>query len=125
VTSVSVHPRIPHRPSHSASTNFRPRIHPSPIRRHAPTGSPLPQALDFVARRDSHGYDVLGGLSKRYVEERREPAARLDLSIGPVGVVGAGLLRVQAVVPRVDAPGRVFLVTPAKVYEEHTVELFH
>jgi hypothetical protein len=32
------------------------------------------------------------------------------------------LLRVQTVVPRVDAPGRVLLVTPGKIDEEHAVE---
>ena len=37
-------------------------VHARPIRRQAPTRSPLPQALDRVDRSDSHGDDVLGGV---------------------------------------------------------------
>jgi len=88
------------------------RIDPRPIRRQAPTGGPLAKALDLVARSDSHGYDILRSLNQRHVQERRQPAARLDLGSGPVGVVWAGLFHVQPVVPRVDAPDRVLLVTP-------------
>jgi hypothetical protein len=90
-----------------------------------PTGtdrSPLPESLDLVARSDSHGHDVLCRLNERDGQERCQPAARLDPSAGPVGVVGAGLLRVEPVVPRVDAqiasfwsrPGRSTKNTPSK-----------
>jgi sulfatase modifying factor 1 len=55
---------------------------------------------------------VLGGLNERHVQQRCQPAARLDLGAGPVGVVGPGLLRVEPVDVLVDAPDRVHLVTP-------------
>ena len=51
------------------ATNLRPRIHPRPIRRQAPTGGPLAQALDLVARGQSHRHDVLRGLNERHVQE--------------------------------------------------------
>ena len=39
----SIHPRLPHHPPHPTATHsFRPRIHTRPVRRQAPTGSPLP-----------------------------------------------------------------------------------
>ena len=41
----------------SGLSSFLPRIHARPILRHTSTGSPLPQALDLFARRDSHRYD--------------------------------------------------------------------
>ena len=89
----SIHLRFPHHPPHpSATAAFRPRIHPRPIRRQTPTRSPLTQPFDLVARSDSHRYDVLRGLNERHVQERRQPAARLDLGAGPVGVVRLGLL---------------------------------
>jgi len=49
----------------------------------------MPQALNLVARCDSHGHDVLGGLDQRHFEQGLEPAARLDLGTGPLGVVRA------------------------------------
>ena len=78
----SIHSRLPHHPSPSPSTNLRPRVDARPIRRQAPTGGPLPQALDLVARSDSHRDDVLGGLNERHIEQGREPTARLDLGTG-------------------------------------------
>jgi len=77
----------PHHFPHPTATCFRPRVNPRPIRRQAPTGGPLAESLDLVPRSDSHGYYVLGGLNERHVQERRQPAARLDLSPGPVGVI--------------------------------------
>ncbi len=49
----------------------------------------MPQALNLVARGHGDGDDVLGGLSERHVEQGLEPAARLDLGTGPLGVVRA------------------------------------
>jgi len=82
-------PRLPHDSPHAPSTDFRPRVHARPIRRQAPTGSPLPQALDFVARSDGYRRDVLGGLNERHIEQAGQPTAVLDLGAGPVGVVRA------------------------------------
>jgi hypothetical protein len=118
----SVHPRLPHHPPRPDPSLLRPRIHPRPVRRQAPTRGPLPESLDLVARSDGHRDDVLRGLNERHVQERRQPAARLDLGTGPVGVVRPGLLRVQPVGLRVDAPDCVLLVTPGKVDKEHAVE---
>ena len=101
---------------------FRPRIHACPIRRQAPAGRPLPERLNLVPRSDSHGHDVLGGLNERHVEQGREPTARLDLSPGPLGVIGPGLPGIEAVVQLVDAPDPVLLFTARQVHEEHTVE---
>jgi hypothetical protein len=67
-------------------------------------------------------HDVLRSLKERHVRKTRQPAAGFDLGAGPVGVIRPSLLRVQPVMPRVDAPGRVFLVTPRQVHEEHAVE---
>jgi len=66
-------------------------MHACPIRRRAPAGSPLPQLVDFVARSESHGYDILRRLDQRHAEQGREPPAGLDLGAGAVGVVGPGL----------------------------------
>jgi hypothetical protein len=114
----SVFPRAASiRPHHSpppSSNCFRSRIHPSLIRRQAPTRGPLEQPLDLVARSASHGDDVLRDLNEGYVQQRSQPAARLDLGAGPVGVIRPGLLRAQPVVPRVDGPDRVLLVTPRR-----------
>jgi hypothetical protein len=87
------------------------RIYARPIRRQATPRGPLAQPFDLVARGHSHGHDVLRGLNERHVQKTRQPAARLDLGPGPVGVVRPGLLRVQAVVLRVDAPDSVLLLT--------------
>jgi hypothetical protein len=58
----SIHSRLPqHSPHPTATASLRPRIHARPIRRQAPTGGPLAQPFDHVARSDSHGYDVLRG----------------------------------------------------------------
>ena len=119
----SIHPRLPHHPPPFPSTDFRSRVHACPVRREAPTRRPLPQALDPVARSDSHGHDVLGCSTERQVQERHQPAA-LDLGTGPLSVVGPGLLHVQPVVPRGDAPDPVFLFTARQVHEEHAVEAF-
>jgi len=67
---------------------------------------------------------VLCSLNKRHVEQAGQPAAALDLSTGPVGVVRSGLLRVQPVVPLVDTPDLVLLVAAGrghspKVAAEH------
>ena len=69
-------------------------------------------------------HDVLRSLKERHVQERRQPTARFDLGAGPVGVIRPGLLRVQPVMPRVDDPDRVLLVTARKIDEEHAVEAF-
>jgi len=88
----SIHPRLPHHSPHPAATHaFRPRINARPIRRQAPTGSPLARPFDLVARRDSHGYDILGGLNQGNVQQRSQPAARLDLGPGSVRVIRPGL----------------------------------
>ena len=71
--SPLVHPRLPHDPPNTTATaTLRPRIHPRPIRRQAPTGSPLAQTLDLVAC--AHGWrhglkspvacDGFGGLGR-------------------------------------------------------------
>jgi len=87
-----MHPRLAHHPPRSWSSRclLVTGIHSRPIRRQAPTGSPLPQALDLVASSDSHGHDVLRGLNERDIEQRSEPAARLDLGADPVGVIRPG-----------------------------------
>ncbi len=82
----------------------------------------MSQSFDLVARGHSHGNYVLCGPNERHIQERRQPAARLDLGPGPVGVVRAGLLRVQTVVLRVDAPDRVLMVTAGEIDEEYAVE---
>jgi hypothetical protein len=81
----------------------------------APAGCPLPQALDLVARRDSHRDHDLRGLNERDIQERRQPAATLDLGPGPVGVIRPGLLCVEPAVPRVDRPDLVLLVAVGQV----------
>jgi hypothetical protein len=51
----SIHPRLPYDSPNPAATHaFRPRIHARSIRRQTSSRSPLPQALDLVARSDSH-----------------------------------------------------------------------
>ncbi len=82
----------------------------------------MPQALDLVPSSDSHGHDVLGGLNERHVQERRQPAARLDLSPGPVGLIRPGLRRVESLVPRRDSPDRDLLVKPREMDEQQAVE---
>lgn len=47
----------------------------------------MQESLDLVALSHSHRHDVLGSVDQWHVQERRQPAARLDLSPGPVGVV--------------------------------------
>ena len=122
---MSVHPRLPkHSPRPTDRRRDLARVHASPVRRQAPTRSPLPQALDLVPRSDGHGYDVLGCLDQRHVEQGRESAARLDLGTGPLGVVGPGLPGIEAVVLDVDASDPVLLFTPRQVHEEHAVEAF-
>ena len=123
--AYSVHPRLPHHHPPPPTTHpFRPRIKARPVRREAPTGSPLPQALDLVPRSHGHGHDVLRGLDERHVEQRREPTARLDLGTGPLGVVGPGLPGIETVVLLVDAPDPVFLFTARQVHERLAVEAF-
>ena len=57
----SIQPGFPHP---TATATLRTRIHTRPIRRQTPTGGPLAESLDLVARSDSHGHDVLGGLNQ-------------------------------------------------------------
>ena len=57
---------LSHHPPHpSATTTFQSRIHARPIRRQAPTGGPLPESLDLVARSDRHGDDETAAMVVR------------------------------------------------------------
>ena len=77
----------PHHPPHPpTTTHFRPRIHARPIRPQTPTGSPLAQSFDLVARSGSHGHDILCSLNERHIQEGCKPAARFDFSPGRLGV---------------------------------------
>ena len=100
-----VHPGLPqHSPHPTATHPFRPRIHARSVRREAPTGSPLAKSLDLVASGHGDWHDVLGCLNERYVEQGREPTARLDLGAGPLGVVGPRLPGIETVVPMAGRP---------------------
>ena len=57
-----VHPRLPNHPPPPTAADLRPRVDARPIRRKAPTESPLAERLDLVARSDGHGHDGLRGL---------------------------------------------------------------
>ena len=62
----SIHPRLPnHAPDPPTNPLPLTGIHPRPIRRQAPTGSPLPECLDLDARSDSKGDDPAAAIVVR------------------------------------------------------------
>ena len=77
----------------------------------------MPQALNLVARGHGDGHDVLGGLSKRHVDQGLEPAVRLDLGAGPLSFVAESSSRSawNALAAGVRCSGARFLRTPSHV----------
>ena len=78
--------------------------------RQAAAAGPGPQPLHLLGGGDGHRHDVVRRLRQRHVQQRRQPAARLDLGPGPGGVVGPGLAVGDAELPAVQLPDGVLLL---------------
>ena len=82
-----------HSPDPTATTTFQPRTYPRPVRRQAPTESPLSKSLDLVARSGGYVYDVLRGLNERDIERSGGHRGAESLGVGAFELGGRGVCR--------------------------------
>ena len=109
--------RSHHSPHPTPTATFRPRIHARPIRRQAPTGGPLTEALDLVPRSDSHGDDETAA-----IEVGRLVATQAWKTLWLVPVFGCWEAR-SATEATVEPPVTLSRNQEAKIPDERRVSI--